>query len=114
MKKELLVICIVFVIAVALTLTINMDEHSHDEDHVHDHSVEIEGKELKALSIQEVADLWEIESDILLSELIQEFDLKESYTKDSILEDIREEYAFSPALVKDIAEELKQGGVLNE
>ena len=109
MKTELLVIGVVFVIAVALTLT--MDKHAHDEDHADDHSIEIEGKDLKALSVQEVADLWGIDSDVLLGNMIQEFDLKESYTTDSILEDIREEYAFSPALVKDMAENMKQGDV---
>ena len=31
-----------------------------------------------------------------------------SYTVNTVLEDIREEYAFSPALIKDMAEEIKQ------
>ena len=81
-------------------------DHEHDE--LHDHSVEIEGKDLKLLTVQEVADLWEIDSEILLSRITNEFDLKESYTVHSVLEDIRAEYAFSPALIKDIAEEIKQ------
>ena len=85
-------------------------EHSDE----HDHSVEIEGKDMKLLTVQEVADLWEIDSEVLLQRTIQEFDLKESYSVDSILEDIRDEYKFSPAMVKDIAEEIKQQGIRNE
>ncbi|MCK4997291.1 hypothetical protein KAS08_03220 [Candidatus Pacearchaeota archaeon] len=83
------------------------EEHEHEDEH--DHSVEIEGSEMKILTVQEVADLWEIDSEVLLSKMISQFDLKESYTADSVLEDIREEYAFSPALIKDMAEEIKQG-----
>lgn len=82
-------------------------EHEHDEDE-HDHSVEIEGSEIKRLTIQEVADLWEINSEELLGRIIQEFDLQGNYTTETTLEYIRdEEYKFSPAIVKDIAEEIK-------
>ena len=85
----------------------NLEEHEHDDEH--EHSVEIEGSEIKLLSIQEVADLWEIDSEIFLQRIIQEFDLKENYTVDFVLEDMRAEYAFSPAIIKDIAEEIKHG-----
>ncbi len=89
-------------------------EHDHEHDELHDHSVEIEGKDLKLLTVQEVAYLWEIDSEILLSKITTEFDLKESYSVYSVLEDIRIEYPFSPALIKDLAEEIKQSGVQNE
>ena len=89
-------------------------EHDHEHDELHDHSVEIEGKDLKLLTVQEVADLWEIDSEILLSRITTEFDLKESYTANSVLEDIRVEYPFSPALIKDMAEEIKHPGAQNE
>ncbi len=83
-------------------------EHEHDEEHEHDHSVEIEGSEMKRLTIQEVADLWEIDSEKLLDGIIQEFDLKGNYTTETTLEYIRdEEYKFSPAIIKDLAEEIK-------
>ncbi len=82
---------------------------SEHNDELHDHSVEIEGKEMKLLSVQEVADLWEIDSEVLLSKMLTEFNLKKSYTVDAVLEDIREEYPFSPAIIKDMAEEIKQG-----
>ncbi len=83
------------------------DEHEHDDEHAH--SVEIEGSELKILTVQEVADLWEINSGVLLSRMITEFNLKETYNVNNVLEDVREEYKFSPAQIKDIAEEIKQG-----
>ena len=79
-----------------------------DEEHEHDHSVEIEGSEMKALSVREVADLWEINSEVLLSKIIAEFDLQKEYTISTTLEEIRQaEYKFSPAIIKDIAEEIK-------
>ena len=88
------------------------DGHEHDGEH--DHSVEIEGSEMKLLTVKEVADLWEIDAEMLLSKIIAEFSLKETYSVQTALEDIRLEYAFSPALVKDIAEEIKKGGLQNE
>ena len=89
-------------------------EHEHEHDDEHDHSVEIEGSEMKHLTIHEIADLWEIDSGILLSRIITEFSLKETYSAQTVLEDIRLEYAFSPALIKDMAEEIKKGGLQNE
>jgi len=89
-------------------------DHEHEHDELHDHSVEIEGKDLKLLTVQDVAYLWEIDSEILLSKITAEFDLEESYTVHSVLEDIRAEYAFSPALIKDMAEEIKEQGAQNE
>ena len=108
MKKALLIISLI--VMIALVGCTSEQEH----DGLHDHSVEIEGKDMKLLSVQEVADLWEIDSKILLDNIIQEFDLKEEYTVDSILEEIREEYKFSPAMIKDMAEEIKQQGAVDE
>ena len=87
----------------------DFEEHEHDDEH--EHSVEIEGSELKELTVKQVADLWEIDAEVLLSRMITEFELEGSYTVNTVLENIREEYAFSPALIKDIAEELKQGDI---
>ena len=106
MKK---ILSMIFVLLIALTGCVS--EH---DDELHDHSVEIEGKEMKLLTVQEVADLWEIDSKTLLSKIIEEVELEEVYTVDTVLEDMREKYPFSPALIKDIAEEIKQSGVQNE
>ena len=89
------------------------DSHDHDDDE-HDHSVEIEGDELRALTVQEVADLWEIDSGVLLSKMIEEFSLKETYNVNDDLENIREEHKFSPAQIKDMAEEIKNPGFQDE
>lgn len=85
------------------------DEETMDENHdEHDHSVEIEGSEMKNLTVQEVADLWEIDAEILLSEIIAEFDLKGDYTAETVLKEIRDkEYKFSSSIIKDLAEEIK-------
>ena len=84
------------------------------EEHDHEHSVEIEGREMKFLTVQEVANLWEINSEILLLMIITEFSLEGSYTANTVLENIREEYAFSPAIIKDMAEEIKKEKLQNE
>jgi len=87
MKRILLIILIMsLVVMVALIGCVSEHEHEHDDDH--DHSVEIEGSVMKSLTVQEVADLWEIDSEVLLSRIITEFNLKESYTVDTVLEDI--------------------------
>lgn len=88
----------------------NFGEHEHKEEH----SVEIEGSKLKDLTVKQVADLWEINDEALLLKIITEFNLEENYNANTILEDIREGYAFSPALIKDMAEEIKQGNLQNE
>jgi len=78
---------------------------THDE---HEHAVEIEGSAMKLLTVQEIAGLWEIDAQTLLNRIIEEFDFKGNYTIETILEEMRLEYKFSPALIKDIAEEIKQ------
>jgi len=87
------------------------EESANEElskEHEHDHSVEIKGSDLKALSVQEVADLWEISSETLLIKIIAEFKLQGDYTVDTTLEEIRNaEYKFSPAIIKDLAESIK-------
>ena len=107
--KKILYALVVLVLIIVSGCTA---EHEHDDEH--DHSVEIEGSDMKSLTVQDVADLWEIDSEVLLSRIIAEFDLKGSYTVNTVLEDMREEYAFSPALIKDMAEEMKQQGIQNE
>ncbi len=110
MKKEIMFgILLVILVVIGVWFIVN---YEHDDEH--DHSVEIEGKDMKLLTVQEVAYLWEIDSEVLLSEIITEFDLEGKYTVNTVLEDIREEYAFSPALIKDMAEEIKQKGIANE
>jgi len=128
MKKIILIIIIVVLIAIAgyvigykvgqsaYNENLSQEEISKheaheegvDEEHEHDHFVEIEGSAMRALTVQEIADLWEIDSEILLLKIIEEFGLQGDYAVDTILDEIREsEYKFSPAMIKDFAEEIK-------
>jgi hypothetical protein len=84
------------------------DDELFTDDHEHEHSVEIEGSKIKQLTIQQIANLWQIDSNELLTRIIDEFDFQENYTTETILEEMRNEYKFSPAIIKDIAEEIKQ------
>ena len=114
MKKEIVFgTLLIALVIISIFFIINYSNDKHG-DEAHNHSIEIEGKDMKFLTVREIADLWEIDSGVLLSKIITEFELKENYTVDTILEDIREEYAFSPALIKDLAEEIKQQGIQNE
>ncbi len=97
-----------------------------DNDELHDseYYVDISGRELKSMTVQEVAARWVINADELLATMIEEFDFNvdDSYTTDILIEDLQKEYKFSPAKVKDIAEEIrsktdydrKQTVVINE
>jgi hypothetical protein len=82
-------------------------ESKNEEEHDHEHSVEIEGSAMKSLTVKEVADLWSIDSEELLNAIIEEFDFKGSYTELTVLEEMRAEYKFSPAIIKDLAEDIK-------
>jgi len=74
-----------------------------------EYAVEIEGSEMKLLTIKEIAQLWNIDENTLLSEIVFSFELNGNYDVDTVLEDMRSEYKFSPALIKDIAESIKNG-----
>ncbi len=116
MKKTTFLIGCIIMISMSvmglMAITGNLSGHDdHEHDHEHDHSVEIEGSEMRSLTVQEVANLWEIDAEILLSKIIAEVDLKEEYTVNTVLDHMRDEYKFSPAIIKDIAEEIRQDGV---
>jgi len=103
MKK---IILIGLMLLTAISGCTSNSDYGHDEEH--DHSVEIEGSAMKQLTVQQVADLWEIDSQKLLDRIVEEFEFKDNYTTKTTLEEMREEYKFSPAIIKDIAEEIKQ------
>ncbi|MFH1590940.1 MAG: hypothetical protein ABIC95_03350 [archaeon] len=44
---------------------------------------------------------------MLLTAIVSEFALEGDYSVASVLDDMRVEYKFSPALIKDIAESIK-------
>lgn len=82
------------------------DEHEY-EDHEEEYSVEISGQELKSLTIKEVAGLWEIDAEVLLNVIVEEYHLTGNYNTDDTIETLRNEYKLSTAQIKDIAEKLK-------
>ena len=73
----------------------------NENEELHDYSVEVEGIHMKQMSIQQVADLWEISSEELFSKIIKEFNLEGNYTIETSLDEMRVEYKFSPAMVKE-------------
>ncbi len=114
MVRILVFLCFAALIAV-VGCSSSLEHYSGDNIGIEDnYSVEIEGRDMKLLSVQEIADLWGISSDVLLKRIISEFGLKGNYTVSTILEDMRKEYKFSPAIIKDIAEDIKQNGAANE
>jgi len=110
-NKLLLSVVVVFMIFMSgcsPTAMIATQGEETQEDHLHEHSVEIEGKDMRMLTIQEIADLWEIDATTLKQAIITEFDFVGNYTEETVLETMRIEYKFSPAIIKDIAEEIKE------
>jgi|GEM_PF-1059748 len=91
------------------TPSITKTEEEHDEEY----SVEISGRDLKLLTIKEVADKWGIDATKLLTETVRYFKLSGNYTINSKIDDLRSEYKFSPSQIKEIAESLKSGNNAN-
>ena len=87
------------------------EELDSEDEH---YSVEISGSELKTFTIKEIADLWDINADTLLEEIIKEFGLKEAYSSENVLDDLRNENIFTPSEVKVIAENIKNGTILED
>ena len=70
-------------------------------------AVEITGQELKTLTISEIAQKWSIDPVMFLASVKDEFSLQGSYYINSALDDLRQEYKFSPAQIKTIAQNIK-------
>ena len=55
--RKIIFLTVLVLVAVAISTSqseVELHDHS-DEEHEHDHSVEVEGKEMKSLTIQEIA-----------------------------------------------------------
>ena len=68
--------------------------------------IKVSGSELKAMTIADVAKLWEIDASSLLNEIINAFNLKNTYTFENTIDDLRGEYRLSPFQIKEIADRL--------
>lgn len=81
----------------------DQDQSSSTEDSY----IEISGHDLKSMRIREIAELWEIDPQTLMTEIVKEFNLTEQYSIEDTLDNLREEYKFSPTQAKEIADRIK-------
>ena len=72
-----------------------------------EYSYEITGQALKSMTIEQIAEKWEISADTLLIGIMDAFGLKGNYNIGNLLDDLRQEYRFRPAEIKVIAENIK-------
>lgn len=61
---------------------------------------------LKNMTIAKIAELWKIDADTLLTEIVKTFNLTGTYTTENTLNDLRAEYRFAPFQIKEIIENL--------
>jgi len=61
---------------------------------------------LKNMTIARIAELWKINADTLLTEIVKTFNLTGTYTTENTLNDLRAEYRFTPFQIKEIVESL--------
>jgi len=73
-----------------------------------EYSVEIPGSRMKTMTIDEIAQLWDIDATQLLNKLKGDLLLKMDYSINNTVEDLRAEVRFSPSIIKGVAENLKK------
>jgi len=73
--------------------------------------VYVSGIEMKTMTIAEIAALLGIEAGELLDGIQNEFELTQEYNIGSTVEDLREEYRFSPYQIMEIAQRIKTASV---
>ncbi|MCB9362086.1 hypothetical protein H6504_01500 [Candidatus Woesearchaeota archaeon] len=73
----------------------------------HDHSIEITGQELKSKTISEIGELYGIDSQSFLDEVLAYYELEGEYTLGSTVDELRFEADFKPSEVKEIAENMR-------
>jgi len=83
----------------------------NENDGISEYLVHTNGRELKAMSIGELAQVWGIDSGLLLNELVKEFNLEKTYNINNTIDDLRGEYRFSPYQIMEIAERIKTASV---
>lgn len=67
----------------------------------------VNGREMKTMSLEKLAQVWGIDANQLLEEIKNEFKLTEEYNINSAIDDLRGEYRFSPYQIMEIAERIK-------
>ncbi len=83
----------------------------NENDGISEYLVHINGGDLKTMKISDIAQLWGIDADSLLSEIIRVFGLEKSYNIGNSIDDLSGEYRFFPYQIKEIAERIKAAPV---
>lgn len=79
-----------------------------EEEHDEMYSVEVSGQEMKEMTLQEIADAWNVDVNKMIYDLKEAFNLNGDYASTDMLEAMRDEYKFSPAQAKAVVENLAQ------
>jgi len=67
----------------------------------------VNGMEMKTMTIADIATLWGVDAGELLEGIKNEFELTQMFDMGSSIDDLREEYRFSPYQIMEIAERIK-------
>ena len=71
----------------------------------------VSGMEMKTMTIEKLAQVWEIDANQLLKGIKNEFKLTEEYNINNTIDDLRGEYRFSPYQIMEIAQRIKTASV---
>jgi len=71
----------------------------------------VNGMEMKTMTIADIATLWGVDAGELLEGIKNEFELTQMFDMGSSIDDLREEYRFSPYQIMEIAERIKTASV---
>jgi len=81
--------------------------YENENDNISELPVHINGRELKIMSIEKIAQVLGIDANQLLEEIKNEFGLTRKFNIGNTLDDLRGEYRFSPYQIMEIAERIK-------
>jgi len=79
----------------------------NSSDNISGLQTHVSGMEMKTMTIVDIATLWGIDAGKLLDGIQNEFELTQEYNISSTIDDLREEYRFSPYQIMEIAERIK-------
>jgi len=74
-------------------------------------SINLNGRDLKTMSFEKLAQVWGVDANQLLEEIKNEFKLTQEYNISNTIDDLRGEYRFSPYQIMEIAERIKSASV---
>ena len=83
----------------------------NSSDNVSGLQAHVSGMEMKTMTIADIAVLWGINTDELLDEIKNEFELTQEYNNSNTIDDLRGEFRFSPYQIMEIAQRIKTASV---